>query len=115
MEKTVKSIMDKDLIDADDIREEFEVMRDMERPENSEEMIQEVQGYFLLFPSSILIYLKVLRMLQNAPRDIMARGDDDGMDVSDNEGLSDPPQVSTRGRGRGRGSRARGRGRGANE
>jgi hypothetical protein len=54
-------------------------------------------------------------MLQNAPRDILARGDDDGMDVSDNEGLSDPPQVSTRGRGRGRGSRARGRGRGANE
>jgi bacterioferritin-associated ferredoxin len=52
-EKTVKSIIDKGLTDADDIKEEFEVMRDMERPENSEQMIQEVRiqiwFYFLLY------------------------------------------------------------------
>lgn len=42
MEKTVKSILDKDLIDAEDIREEFEVMRDTERPANADQMIQEV-------------------------------------------------------------------------
>jgi hypothetical protein len=65
MEKTVKSIMDKDLIDADDIREEFEVMRDMERPENSEEMIQEVQGYF--FALSIL-YFDIFKGASNASK-----------------------------------------------
>jgi hypothetical protein len=50
MEKTVKSIIDKDLIDAEDIMEEFEVMRDMERPANNDQMIQEVNilAYFYI-------------------------------------------------------------------
>jgi hypothetical protein len=55
-EETVKSIMDKDLIDADDIKEEFEYMRDFQIPGNSEEMIQRVIFNFLLFPSSIMIF-----------------------------------------------------------
>lgn len=41
-EKTVKRILEKNLIDDDDIKEEFEVMRDMDRPDNAEEIIEEV-------------------------------------------------------------------------
>lgn len=41
-EKTVKRILEKNLNDDDDIKEEFEVMRDMDRPNNTDEIIEEV-------------------------------------------------------------------------